>query len=379
MHNDRSPMSLGHNGVAQNSQPDDFAGAIALLRDCVGGVAGERLLIVSEPESTGYYDEQAPRLTAAAGRALGMRVYTTESDSFVNSEDEKAILIDGLRGFDHIVFFSRVGDQIRFTPSEEMPSSTMCYTLNVRSLNSAFGTACHHGMCEIKEAIDRAFSAAQHISVTCPQGTQYSGRPHWLDSPVEVGLKRFPLLVPRPVPADGLSGRIALSRFLIGTGNRIYSPYYLALPNVVFACVEDNRITGFEGDRFEVKRVEDHYKRVAEQLDIEPWHVDSWHSGIHPGCHFETDAESDILRWSGTAFGNPRILHFHTCGEYAPGEISWNLLDPTVELDGIRLWDKGRLHVDRLAEGAEILSRHSKLACLFNNPEYNIGLNPMQR
>lgn len=374
MQTDQCDPEFSHETVSTAQQPDDFAGAISLLRDCVGGVAGERLLIVSEPECNGYYDVHAPKLAAAAGRALGMRVYVTESDSFVNNEDEKALLIDGLRGFDHIVFFSRVGDQIRFTPSEEMPSSTMCYTLNVRALNSNFGTASHHGMCEIKEAIDRAFTQAEHITVSCPQGTQYSGRPRWGETQVEVGLKRFPLLVPRPVPANGFSGRIALSRFLIGTGNRFYEPYYMALNDVVFACLENNRITHFEGDDNEVKRVESHYRHVATQLDVEPWYVDSWHAGIHPGCHFEADAQADILRWSGTAFGNPRILHFHTCGEYAPGEISWNLLDPTVVLDDVVLWEEGSLHVERLAEGVEILDRHPNLARLFKQPELNIGL-----
>ncbi len=374
MRDEQFVPAVSHDAISSMQQPDNLAGAVSLLRDCVGGVSGERLLIVSEPETAGYYDDQAAKLTAAAGRALGMRVYTTESDSFVNSDDEKAILIDGLRGFDHIVFFSRVGDQIRFSSANELPPSTMCYTLNVRSLNSNFGTACHHGMCEIKEAIDRAFEAAEAITVTCPLGTHYSGRPQWTPSPVEVGLKRFPLLVPRPVPADGFCGRVALSRFLIGTGNRFYEPYYLAMSDVVFACVQNNQITHFEGNRFEVKRVEDHYKKVAEQLEVEPWFVDSWHAGIHPGCHFEADAQSDILRWSGTAFGNPRILHFHTCGEYAPGEISWNLLDPTVTLDGVQLWESGRLHVERLAEGEAILSRHPKLATLFLNPECKVGL-----
>ena len=56
-------------------QPADFGGALTLLRDCVGGCEGQRLLIVSEPESTGFYDDQAPKLTAAAARSLGMRVY----------------------------------------------------------------------------------------------------------------------------------------------------------------------------------------------------------------------------------------------------------------------------------------------------------------
>jgi hypothetical protein len=374
MQNNQCDMPADHDSVYSISQPDDFSGALSLLRDCVGGVSGERLLIVSEPECNGYYDDHAPRLTATAGRALGMLVYTTESDSFVSNEDDKAILIDALRGFDHIVFFSRIGDQIRFASSDELPSSTMCYTLNVRSLNSNFGTASHHGMCEIKAAIDRAFENAQSITVTCPNGTEYSGRPVWGDVPVEVGLKRFPLLVARPVPANGFSGRIALSRFLIGTGHRFYEPYFLDLPEVVFAVVENNRITGFEGNRFEVKRVEDHYRRVGDQFDIEPWYVDSWHAGIHPGCHFEADAETDILRWSGTAFGNPRILHFHTCGEYAPGEICWNLLDPTVLLDGVALWEAGRLCIEQIPECREILSRHQKLADLFRQPESSVGL-----
>jgi len=361
--------------ILTRQQPADFGGALTLLRDCVGGREGQRLLIVSEPESTGFYDDQAPKLTAAAARALGMRVYNTESESSINSDEEKEIFIDSLRGFDHVVFFSRVGDQLRFSDSENMPSSTMCYTLNVNSLNSNFGTACHHGMCEIKDAIDLAFRNAKSIRVTCPRGTNYSGKPGWQNQhSVDVSLKRFPLLVPIPVPANGFSGRIALSRFLVGTGNRHYEPYHLGLPNDVYACVENNRIIKFEGSGVDVERVENHYRCVSDQCDVDPWHVDSWHAGIHPGCNFEADARENVLRWSATAFGNPRILHFHTCGQYAPGEVSWNVLDPTVYLDDIAVWEAGRLHVDRISGGAKILSRHPKLAALYSNPEFRIGL-----
>ncbi len=353
----------------------DFNGGISLIRDCVGGKPGERLLIVSEPESSGVYDAQAAKQVAAAGRALGMTVYEFESSSFINSDEEKAILLDSLRGFDHIVFFSRVGDQIRFLSNENIPPSTMCYTLNQESLNSNFGTACHHGMAEIKNAIDIACWNSKKIRVTCPLGTDYVGSPQWnREKPTEVSLKRFPLLVPQPIPALGFKGRIALSRFLIGTGSRFYDPYYLPLPGVVFAHVDDNRIVRFEGDQEHVASVENHYRQVAGQLDIDPWFVDSWHAGIHPGCNFESDANHDLMRWSGTAFGNPRILHFHTCGNYAPGEICWNILDPTVELDGVSLWENGTLHPERLASGAEILHRHTNLAALFANPVREIGL-----
>lgn len=53
----------------------DIPGAMTLLRDCVGGRAGERLLIVSEPEHSDYYDEVAPKLTATAGRTPRTKVY----------------------------------------------------------------------------------------------------------------------------------------------------------------------------------------------------------------------------------------------------------------------------------------------------------------
>lgn len=352
----------------------DLGGALSLLKNCVEGKAGERLLIVREPINNGLYDEQAPKLVADAGRSLGMKVYETESSSAITSDDDRAILLDSLRGFDHIVFFSRVGDQIRFDCNEGMPSSTMCYTLNHEALSSEFAKACHHGMSEIKNAIDDAFRHASTVRVTCPRGTDYSGNANWHVESTEVSVKRFPLLVPQPIPADGFSGRIVLSRFLIGTGSQYYEPYYQALPQDVIACVENNRIIRFEGAKDDVALVENHYKKVSDQLSIQPWHIDSWHAGIHPGCNFEVDAQSDIMRWSGTAFGNPRILHFHTCGEYAPGEICWNVLDPTVTIDGVKVWDEGRLFPDRILNGEAILNRHPNLATLFANPVREIGL-----
>lgn len=352
----------------------EYMGAMSLIRDCVGGQAGERLCIVNEAEHSGFYDEQAPKQAAAAGRALGMIVFELQFHSFVNDEKEKNLLLNSLKGFDHIVFFSRVGDQIRFSGNEALPSSTMCYTLNRESLNSSFGTACYRGMQEIKLALDHALELATDIRVTCPRGSDFSGRPDWGSSePTDVTIKRFPLSVPRPITANGMHGRIALSRFLVGTGSRYYEPYCLPLPTDVFAYVANGRITRFEGNRLDVDRVEQHYKQVSEKFSIDPWCVDSWHAGIHPACQFETNAEADILRWCGTAFGNPRILHFHTCGNYAPGEISWTVLDPTVYIDGIPVWDNGVLHPERLHDGANILQRHPNLAKLFKSPAREIG------
>lgn len=349
--------------------------AISLLRDCVGASAGDRILIVCETENLGFYDEKAYKLVAAAGRSLGMLVYETHTQASINSDDEKDKLFNSINGFDHVVFFSRVGDQIRFSANSSMPPSTMCYTLNDKALNSQFGTACHHGMCEIKNAIDQAFEVAAHIRVTCPRGTNYSGQQKINGKKLpEVSVKRFPQLVPRPITAEGFTGQVVLSRFLLGTGSRFYEPYCLPLAQDVTAYVKGNRITRFDGAPQLVKQVENHYRNISEQFGIEPWYVDSWHAGIHPGCQFDSNAEEDLLRWSSTAFGNPRLLHFHTCGEYAPGEIAWNIVDPSIYLDGVAIWEDGQLFPERIPACETILNNHPNLAALFANPIREIGL-----
>lgn len=358
-----------------NSYGQISAGALILLRDCVGGRAGERLLIVSEPSGSDFYDDKAPALTADAARSIGMTVYETQASTFTDYTDGTEKLLDTLRGFDHVVFFSRVGDQIRFSPNAGMPPATMCYTLNQTALNSVFGTACYSGLCEIKKLIDTAFMNARHIQVNCPLGTNYSGTPQWpRHKTLEVSLKRFPMLVPQPVPAGGFSGQVALSRFLNGTGSRFYEPYHLTLETDVIAFVENNIITHFEGDKNQVDQLENHYRQVSDKYTIEPWYVDSWHAGMHPGCDFQQNALTDIMRWSGTAFGNPRLLHFHTCGEYAPGEICWNIVDPTIVIDGVAVWENGCLHPERLKDSAQVLDKHPDLVALYEKPYRDIGI-----
>ena len=99
----------------------------------------------------------------------------------------------------------------------------------------------------------------------------------------------------------------------------------------------------------------------------------SWHAGSHPGCAFADPAGANLERWSGAAFGNPRLMHLHTCGAEPPGEMSLNVLDPTITLDGVALWEAGRLHPDRVPGGAEILSAHPDLAALYAAPAQACG------
>jgi hypothetical protein len=86
------------------------------------------------------------------------------------------------------------------------------------------------------------------------------------------------------------------------------------------------------------------------------------------------DAVDDPDRWSNSVFTNPRFLHVHTCGNYAPGEICWMLLDPTVSIDGTRMWDNGRFIPNAFSKTEQCIESWPELAPLFENPAQSIGL-----
>jgi len=57
-------------------------------------------------------------------------------------------------------------------------------------------------------------------------------------------------------------------------------------------------------------------------------------------------------------FGSPRHLHFHTCGAYAPGEITWAVLDANVSFDGREYWRDGTLCYFERAEAKRLAREH---------------------
>lgn len=176
-----------------------------------------------------------------------------------------------------------------------------------------------------------------------------------------------------PIAAAQYSGTVTLPGFLVGTGSKYYQPYALEYEGALSATFEAGRIKGFCGSAAAVQAAERHYRFVADTFGIDGDFVHSWHAGIHPGCEFRGAASSSYERWSGAAFGNPRVLHFHTCGAYAPGEISWNVIDPTIMIDGIPVWQDGVLRPQFVAGGEKILAKHPDVAALFNTPRRNIG------
>jgi len=346
-----------------------------LLTGCAGGRPGDHLLILEEDPALGHYGPGLAPAVANAARDMGFAVRRHDIGFAAEPGDLPAAALDAMQGADHILYLARLGDQMRFRPLPHAARSIVSYAVTVPALASPFGTVPHAAMLALKGAINAAMAEAREIRVTCPLGTDLRGR--MVPPPGEmadVGIRRFPMCVFAPVPMDGFSGRIALARFLVGTGSIYYDPFAHAFDGVAMVRIEGTRAAGYDGPPDVVAGIRAHVAGLAARYGLDGDFVHSWHAGIHPGCAYDGRAVDNPGRWTGSAFGNPRLLHVHTCGAYAPGEICWNLLDPTVTLDGAALWQDGRLHPDRIPGGSRVLRDCPDLAALFAAPETRVGI-----
>jgi hypothetical protein len=351
-------------------------GARNLLVNCAGAKPGESLLILHEDCAAGYFGPGLAEDVARLATAMGLHVTMLETpfapDVDTLTSQQEAMV----KASDHALFLARLGDQLRFKAMPAGSRPVVSYVLDREALASDFGTAAYEAFASLKTAFNDLFLNARRIRVTCPLGTDFEGAvtPVEADGPDDVTIKRYPMSVFAPLDARGFAGKVAVAHLLVGTGSRYYEPYGIRLESMLFAHVADGRLQHWQGEAAEVQRAEAHYADVAQKFGIDGSSVHSWHAGIHPGCAFTASAHDHYERWSGSAFGNPRLLHFHTCGNYAPGEICWNIVDPTIEVDGVRIWETGRIQIERLPGAETILRDHPDVRALFDRPEQRIGL-----
>ena len=346
-----------------------------LLFKCAGGTSGQSVLLVHEEIGDGFYDADLHQVIANKAKELGFfaHFYPIAFDPDIKAMPEDLVRASSLA--DHTIFVARLGDQIRFLA--DIPDATwiIIYAIDVDMLVSDFGMADYAGFSALKSEINKFMIAADHIHVTCPAGSNFSGHAKDLEAENnDVKIKRFPMSIFAPLPTMYFEGRIAQNGFLVGTGSRYYTPYACGLQKTLFIEFSGHKLIGFYGDKADVTLAKNHYQFVADKYGIDPFFIHSWHAGIHPACAFNAPASASFERWSGASFGNPRLLHFHTCGKYPPGEISLNIVDPTISIDGDKVWEAGVLYPERLPFGTELLAEFPSLKRTFDHPAKNIGL-----
>ena len=353
---------------------DIRAGARNLLINCAELSGAESLLIVREDPDLGWYDGQTAAAVADAARTVGITPTTLDVGAPQNSRGFG--LTQAMADHECTVFMSRIGDQDRFADPGLGKKTIMCYARDANQLASAYGQTHHKAMLQLKKAINDILLGAKNVRVTCPLGTDISGdtTDTVKETAADVSVRRFPMGVPQPLDASRMSGQVVLARYLTPTGSKSYEPPSVPIHQTVMADVSNGRITGLTGDADDVERIRNQYRRVAGLFNLDPDIVHSFHAGIHPGSAYADAADDDPDRWSNSIFTNPRTLHFHTCGNYPPGEICWMVIDHTLRVDGKSLWRGGRLCVDDFGPTARCLADWPELRPLFDSPSMAIGL-----
>ena len=321
-------------------------GLTNLLQGAIDLQPGQRVLLVQEHPKYGWYDSELPKaLREFAIDQLEAVVEVLEVEEPSNSAHPQLEQMLKQQHWDWIIFLARIGDQDRFEVNHHGPGKLMTYTRTLEQLQSGLGTVPHAAMVALKTVVNEIFDGAENIEITCPYGTHLQGKaPQSMgQKSTDVAVVRFPAAVTKPISASTFSGRVAFRHGLAPTGSKVYSPSCLSLPQGIIAVLDQGVISSFEGNASDIAAVQNHYRHVAKQLNIEPWRVDSWHLGLHPATAYPLDPQVDLDRWSNTMFTSPRYLHFHTCGAYPPGEICGMVEDPTVTLDGEVLWKDGHL------------------------------------
>ncbi len=339
-------------------------GAKNLLYNCAELKPGETLLVISEQADLGWYDEKTADFIAEVAREMGTGV--TKVDVGRPENVRCPDLAHMINNHDCTIFFSRIGDQDRFSYPKPGTRSVMCYIRDMDMLASPFGTTEYKAVQDLKNAVDDVLKEAHCIEITCTLGTNLiSNTAHSKEAPDDVGVLRFPLGVPTPVEAKSFSGTLVMDRYLAPTGSRVYEPPCVKLDEPIFAVVDMGRIIDFSGPQGTVKTVKEHYARVSNEFNIDGEIIHSWHAGIHPGCDYRVAEADDPDRWSNTVFCHPEYVHFHTCGDYAPGEISCTLPGHTIKINGVTLWKDGKLLPHLFKNTRECLEKWPALRDLY--------------
>lgn len=366
-----------HPWAASRAMGSMTPGIDNLLFNCMEVQIGQRLLIVGEKNRSDYYSDTLADSIAEHARAKLLDVEVVDAPFMEDATDFPADIRTAMEGTQHTLFVARIGDQVRFTELPGKCTKTMCYALDEEAFRTEFCSADYRFFLELKRMLDRAFVGEHPVTITCPAGTRLVGTSppeQSIDDDGDVTVNRFPMTVFKPVSAGCFSGTLALSRWLCVTGSHFYQPDGVLIDGVVLAQVQGGRITDLDGDAKDVDRVRRHYDYVAEKYGIDRDVIHSWHAGFHPQNGYGGLAADNLTRWSGTAFGNPRYLHFHTCGNYAPGEICISVFDPTITVGGTEFWCNGRFVFADRPDVRQLMRRHPGTQQLYEHPVREFGL-----
>ena len=358
-----------------------FDGVTNLLVNVLHAKAGERILIVGETGANIHFDHRVCELVQHVATRLQLAAQVLICEIGHSASECPQELTTAMQQTDHTLFFSRLGDQLRFTASAGQSTKTMCYVLQADYFASDFCRTPYQLYKLLHDRLIKKISASRHFQISCSQGTSLHGELLFNQDEVETEavftdftVEMFPLTIFPPVACSTMSGKLVLKDWLTSSSTVIYdnSVYFINSP--VTASVENGQITAFDGKEKECQAMEKHFLRVADIVGGEAFAINSWHTGIIPSTWYQGLASDDLEKWGSVSFASPRITHFHACGS-DPGQIGINLFDATIHFDDDLIWDEGHYLFPLSSDCKDIFADYPDWQSSFkHNGELGVGL-----
>ncbi|WP_372718764.1 hypothetical protein [Immundisolibacter sp.] len=333
------------------SEADVRRGARNMLVDGCDMKAGDEVLILNE---NGITEPALSDVIEDEARKLGGRVHVMWTDTVTGPDDMPPSVVKAFESPDVTIFNHMIAGVLRMVPFNGRGMKMLNFLQTWDQLGSPFGQVPYKVWLEVLKNLGPRLGSAKSWRITCPLGSDLSGLiPQPGHSPKQskadakatgdgFTLRTFPLGVCQVFDSMQASGRLAV-RWLTPSGVHVFEPNGIALGSPVMIEIDRGRITGFDGDPQAVAQLRAYMEKCGREMAKEPYIVNSWHAGINPRCLVTAGPDQGLDQWMYMVHANPRIVHFHTIGPVQPGEMSIPVVDPTIEFDGEKVWDAGRL------------------------------------
>ena len=318
-------------------------GARNLLLGCAGARPGDRILLVGEDGEDPYFARDLCPAVSEVAKKLGMTPEVVMAAPVADASAFPATVREAMSRADRTIFFSRLGDQVRFDMPTGKAKAVMTYTLDLEYLGAPFASADFTLMKQIHDALLELILNAKKYRISGACGTDLvseiaAGRN---EAVAEFALELFPVMIFPPVICHKMNGTLAIKHFVTSSSTRAYEDSVLVLDQPIMARIEDSRMVAFDGPADLIARLKAQLERAAALTGGDPYLINSWHTGINPGTYYKGDPYADLELWGTVSYGSPRYTHMHAAG-IDPGDAAFHMMDLTIAFDDQVLWDEGR-------------------------------------
>jgi hypothetical protein len=209
----------------------------------------------------------------------------------------------------------------------------------------------------LEEKVNGKLAETKRFRVTTEDGTDLAGEiapriAAWRPKVRRGGINvSFPPGVFRASESENANGVLMVHSTYPWGARRVGLPE-IRFDHPVKLTVENNRVVHFEGD-WETEPYRRLFEAHESTLGQNAYKMDSFHCGSNPQCFTPFAPQTDPDRFDHLIHEHESWFHFHvgslsdkaTDRTQRAEHVNAVLHDPTVYLDGEKVWDRGRLTV----------------------------------